>query len=347
MKYAGYGVWGVAGFFFLCICCCWNNIKIGVACYITAAQYVSKNLRIFLLPIASYFIAGIWLCCWLVSAIYVFSIGTPEPREGYEFITEIKWEGNTRYLVLYQFFMLFWINAFIMGMCQFIIAASACIWYFEVNSDTRGKGTVGRAMYWAFRFHMGSVAFGAALIAICQLIRLVFEYYRRKIQAAAPSKITKFLLCYTSYLLWALEKCIKFITKNAYIQVALSNTFFCHAAWNAFCLILKNAGRFGWVHSIGFILNWFGVCSVACLNGFGAYIALTEIDTFKDTVTQPLAPAITVILVSFLIVKQFLSIFSFSLDAILQSFLLDESLGFSGQSRPDYMAKFKKNLEKR
>ena len=72
-------------------------------------------------------------------------------------------------------------------------------------------------MYWAFRFHMGSVAFGAALIAICQLIRLVFEYYRRKIQAAAPSKITKFLLCYTSYLLWALEKCIKFITRNAYI----------------------------------------------------------------------------------------------------------------------------------
>merc|ERR1712156_976382 len=113
--------------------------------------------------------------------------------------------------------MLFWINAFIMGMCQFIIAASACIWYFEVNSDTRGKGTVGRAIYWAFRFHMGSVAFGAALIAICQLIRLVFEYYRRKIQAAAPSKITKFLLCYTSYLLWALEKCIKFITRNAYI----------------------------------------------------------------------------------------------------------------------------------
>ena len=217
MKYAGYGVWGIAGFFFLCICCCWNNIKIGVACYITAAQYVSKNLRIFLLPICSYFIAAIWLCCWLVSAIYVFSIGTPEPREGYEFITEIKWEGNTRYLVLYQFFMLFWINAFIMGMCQFIIAASACIWYFEVNSDTRGKGTVGRAMYWAFRFHMGSVAFGAALIAICQLIRLVFEYYRRKIQAAAPSKITKFLLCYTSYLLWALEKCIKFITRNAYI----------------------------------------------------------------------------------------------------------------------------------
>ena len=48
---------------------------------------------------------------------------------------------------------------------------------------------------------------------------------------------------------------------------------------------------------------------------------------------------------SFLIVKSFLSIFSFSLDAILQAFLLDESLGFSGQARPDYISKFKTNLE--
>ena len=32
------------------------------------------------------------------------------------------------------------------------------------------------------------------------------------------------MLCYTAYCLWLLEKCIKFITKNAYIQVALTNT---------------------------------------------------------------------------------------------------------------------------
>ena len=65
---------------------------------------------------------------------------------------------------------------------------------------------------------MGSVAFGAAIIAICQMIRAMFEYYRRKIQSVAgDNKCVKCLLCYTGYLLWCLEKCIKFITKNAYI----------------------------------------------------------------------------------------------------------------------------------
>jgi len=102
--------------------------------------------------------------------------------------------------------------------------------------------------------------------------------------------------------------------------------------------------RFGWLHSIGFVLNWFGVCAVAGVNGFGAYVALTKIDSFK--ITQPLAPTLLIVLMSVLIVKSFLSIFSFSLDAILQSFLLDEALGFGGTARPDHIAKFKTNLEK-
>jgi len=62
--------------------------------------------------------------------------------------------------------------------------------------------------------------------------------------------------------------------------VALTNSFFCKAAWNAFCLILKNAARFGMLGSIGFVLNWFGVCAVAGTNAFGAYIALTKIEEY-------------------------------------------------------------------
>ena len=281
LKYAAYVIWGVGALFLCCICCCWTAIRIGIAVYKTTAQYIASNLRIFLIPFVTYIVCIVWLAAWLISFIFVFSIGEPTAREApYQFITEMKWDSNTRYMVIYQLFMLFWVNAWVMGMCQFVIACSACIWYFEVNSDTGGSGTVGRAIKWGFRYHMGSVAFGAAVIAICQLIRTLFEYYRRKIQAATKNACVRCLLCYTSYLLWALEKCIKFITKNAYIQVALSNTFFCKAAWNAFALILKNVHRFGWLNTIGFILNWFGICAIAFLNAFGAYIAITKIEAY-------------------------------------------------------------------
>ena len=117
MKYAAYVIWGIAALYLLCVCCCWNAIRLGIAVYKTTAQYITSNLRIFLLPLGSYVVAGIWLAIWRVSAIFVFSIGEPVPRPGYEYITEIKWEKNTRNIFFYQVFMLFWINAFIMGLC--------------------------------------------------------------------------------------------------------------------------------------------------------------------------------------------------------------------------------------
>jgi len=108
---------GIAALFFLCVCCCCRAIKLGIAVYKTTAQYIASNLRIFLLPALSYLIAFIWLLCWIVSALYVYSVGEPYPRPEYEFLTDIKWEDNTRYIMFYQVFMLFWINAFIMGTC--------------------------------------------------------------------------------------------------------------------------------------------------------------------------------------------------------------------------------------
>ena len=128
--------------------------------------------------------------------------------------------------------------------------------------------------------------------------------------------------------------------------MALTNSFFCKAAWNAFCLILKNAARFGMLGSIGFVLNWFGICAVASTNAFGAYLALTKIPEYQKNVTQPFVPAVVILLMTFFIAKSFLAIFAYSLDAILQAFLLDESLGFGGTARPDAMAKFKTTLEK-
>jgi hypothetical protein len=80
--------------------------------------------------------------------------------------------------------------------------------------------------YWVFRYHLGSIAFGAFLIALIQIIRIIFEYYANKLEAAnKENPVVKALLCATRYLLDCLERFIKFITKNAYIQVSLFFTF--------------------------------------------------------------------------------------------------------------------------
>lgn len=259
----------------------------------------------------------------------VFSIGNPEPRDdGYPFLTEVKWDNLTRGAFFYDVFGLFWINAFVIGVAQFIIGCSACLWYFEQSTDTKGQGTVGRAFYWSYRYHLGSVAFGSFIIAVCQMMRFLFEYYRKKIGIAEKTKLVKALLCLTGYLLWLMDKCVKYISKNAYIQVALTNNHFFKSAWHGFALMVKNVHRFGAANSIGAIYMLFGAIMIMAANGMVGYLFLTQFTIVP--VNSPIPPVVAICLISGTMAYTFLSIFSFSSDAILQSFLLDEELRFQG-----------------
>lgn len=228
LEYGAYVAWGLACVLILSLLCCFNAIQLGIAVFKTTVQYVQCNMEIFFLPAASTLLTGIWLVLWLSGAVFIFSVGTPVSRDGFPYITEVKWDNATRGVMAYFVFALLWINAFIIGSVQFIIGASTCIWYFEVKSDTKGKYTLKRATWWFFRYHWASIAFGSLIIAICQAIKLLFEYYRKKmgsLDKAIPW--VKAVTCMTGYCLWCLEHCVKYMTKNAYIQVALTNESFC------------------------------------------------------------------------------------------------------------------------
>jgi len=158
-------------------------------------------------------------------------------------------------------------------------------------------------------------------------------------------KWVKIMLAVTGYVLWLLENCIKYITKNAYIQVALTNNSFFKSAWNAFALIIKNAHRFGFTASIGGIFLGFGVLSVSGVISGSTYVFLNQANII--TVASPIPTTVVVAIMCSCICMLFLSIFSFASDAILQSFLMDEELGFSGNSRPEYMQEFANTLKNR
>jgi uncharacterized membrane protein len=93
---------------------------------------------------------------------------------------------------------------------------------------------------------------------------------------------------------------------------------------NAFLLIMKNALRFGTANSIGFIFNVLGVIFIAMCNGLAAYAMLHYVDMWKNLTSNWIPPVVVAVLQGFLVGRMFMSVFSFSSDTILQSFLVDE-----------------------
>jgi len=316
----------------LCICCCWNNIALGASIMETASEFVSETLRVLLIPPLAYIICMVFLTFWLYTAVHLYSIGEPEFREN-QFIANIKWTDQQFYIMWYYLFGLFWVTAFFICLQQFIIASITCMWYFsgggaDDGDDAGNSVSIFKAIGWGCFYHLGSIAFGSFLIAVITLIRVIFEYIAKKYEAVGnkDNAVYKAVSCCIRCCLWCLDKYVKFITKNAFIQIALSNKSFCPAAFSAFYLMIRHAGRFGSATIIGWMLMFLGK---GCIVASSAYISYMFFMMQYPQLTQPLIPAVIVAIIAYLVGSLFMSVFTFSSTTILHSFILDEDTGAS------------------
>jgi solute carrier family 44 (choline transporter-like protein), member 2/4/5 len=183
------------------------------------------------------------------------------------------------------------------------------------------------AFRWLTRYHLGSIAFGSLIIAIMQMIKILFEYIRRKYaDAIGDSMITKVLVCCVRCCIWYLDAAVKHITKNAYIQIAITGNNFCQSAWLSFFLMVRNAGRFTVVDGIGYVLMFVGKATVLITSGWIAYLILMNEKHLKENLQSPIFPVVIVVFIAYLISSIFISVFSFSATTILHCFIVDSEL---------------------
>lgn len=157
--------------------------------------------------------------------------------------------------------------------------------------------------------------------------------------------VGKCLIWTTRYCLNCLNRVVKYISKMAYIQIALTSSNFCMSAWKAFTLILGNAGRFAVATILGTIFTWLGKIAIIGCTTIICYIIISNVNSLKDELTSPFFPILAFIIISYVISSFFLSIFSFSMDVILQCFLVDETLAGDnnyGAHRPKTLDAFAK-----
>jgi len=121
--------WVVAAIYALFMCCCWQNISLGASIMEAASDFVTSNVRIIFLPVGAYLISAAFFAYWIITAIYLYGIGTVTFDANLP-VAKVENSKQVTYLFWYFLFGLFWVLAFLIGLQQFIIAAMACMWYF-------------------------------------------------------------------------------------------------------------------------------------------------------------------------------------------------------------------------
>jgi hypothetical protein len=223
----------------------------------------------------------------------------------------------------FAFFSMLWNNAFIIAVGQCTIAGAVGVWYFTPNTEKGTKPAVRTGLRNCFRYHLGSLAFGSFILAVVQFIKW-YMYYLQKQAEQAKNPVAVRIFKILQYIIWCFEKCIKFLNKNAYIQIALLGKNFCRSAWNAFMLILRNAGRIGILGSMGAIIGRLGVAFITAATGVIGYFILTGMHA--DDLTSPIVPTFLFVVMGYLAAKLTMNVYSLAVDTILQCVVADEEL---------------------
>jgi len=246
----------------------------------------------------------------------------------------------------FSFFCFLWDNAFFVACGQCIIAGAVGVWFF-LPEDKKGeagsaKSGVCTAVYNVFRYHPGSMAFGAFILAVVQFLKYLMQYLAKQAEAQKNKACACILKC-LAYCLWCFEKCIKFLNKNAYIQVALMSTPFCESAKNAFFLILRNAARFGVMGSLGTVIRFIGKAFVIATT---AILGLLVLQGMKPDVQTPVVLVLCYAFIGWFVGSLFMNVFGLAVDSTLQCFIATEEMKIDKAFIPDGLKKFIADSEK-
>lgn len=118
------------------------------------------------------------------------------------------------------------------------------------------------------------------------------------------------------------ERFIKFINKNAYIEIAMQGKNFCSAAKEAIRVLWNNAGRATIINGIGGIFIFIGEVLIAIGCTLICYLILTNVSPFNEY--SPLFPCILIFIISYTIGVLFMSVYGNGVDAIFLCFCHDE-----------------------
>ena len=310
-----------------------NKIRLAVALIQVTAKYLNSTCCIIFVPFLFFLIIIIWMAYWIILSIFIYATG--EFSENSKVIASFDWDASIRYSWWFHLLSLFYVTAVISAYAQFVYSSSACIWYFTSEKGTEDN-IIKKSFKRGIKYHFGSLAFGALIIAIVRFIMVWLESIKKRVESTAgktsESKCFKCIISCLQCCIGCIGKYMEFINKHAYIQIALKGDSFCTAAWEGFALVVRNLGRFSALAAIGSLFTTIGTIFISVSSAIIGYFLITEVPYFSEQLNSCILPVVVFLIIGLVMGLVTMSIFGISGDALMHSFLLDEELN-KGQAK--------------
>jgi len=336
--YGGIALEVLAALYVCLVAFMWSRIFLAIELMTHAGKALRDVWGVLFVPLGLVPLTIAVAAFWCATTVLMFSLGTittvdvsgvPDGT-----LRSFTFDDTIRYALLYHLFGLFWVTQFIQAVTELVIAFAATHWYFSPVVGGK-KELHPRATLFAFntvlRYHLGTAAFGSAIIAVIKTIRTVIEYVHARVKRAGrDNTCIRAVACMCRCCFWCLDCCMRFINRNAYCVVALTKQGFCASASTAFGYMASNLARVGALAGVSTAFLFLGKLFVAGVTTSACYIVLTTVPAYADdanidtVVSTPFWPCLVVFVVSYSIGSLFMGVYAVTIDSMLMCYIYNE-----------------------
>ncbi|KAJ5070970.1 choline transporter-like protein [Anaeramoeba ignava] len=324
-----------------------KRIMLAIALIKEAVSAVRAMPTIFFFPFITFLMLLALYAYWIAVASFLMSSGKPKAKydDGLaQYYLDYENTTAMNYLTIYHFFGLLWGTMVIIAITESTIAGAISSWYWTRDKHNLPPSPIKSAFKRMLRYHLGSLAYGALLLSIVRMIRYTIEVIQRKLMKANQNKCVNYCFYCMKYCFWCLEGWLKFITRNAYIMIAVYGESFCKSTKRAWNLIGRNILRMLAVSVVGSYLFFLGKVMVTSV----VLVISLAILKSMDSIAFYIIPAIICAILAYGIASAFFSVFEMTVDTMLLCFCEDceRHDGSSPDREPYASEKLRKFMDK-
>ncbi|CAH1108165.1 unnamed protein product [Psylliodes chrysocephalus] len=307
-----------------------SRIKLVVQLFEESGKAITAMPILLFEPILTFLFLGITVSLWFYFCLWIESSGSlTETKPN---IYQYKKDGWMKFTRWYNFFAMLWMTQFAIGCQHMIIAGAVAIWYFKRNKSSLGTPVLQSAEN-LVRYHLGSVALGSFLIATVQFARVLLKITEKYLKKKDGKCIDCMLKC-CQCCLYCFEKILKYITRNAYIEVAIYGYPFCKAGQQAFKLLSSNVLRVAAINSVGDFVLFLGKVVVV----IATVLIGIKMLQYKDGLQHMWVPVTLAGLFAYFVAHCFMTVYEMAIDTIFLCFCEDCEQN-DGETRPYFMSR--------
>jgi hypothetical protein len=314
--------------------CVKHSINVAVACVETACECMFDMTSLLLQPFVAAVGKLVIAAFLLLGFAFLMSCGQIKAESASIGGTQVNglarsfsYTEDQYYMIAFYIFGYLWSLEFCNALNLFVISYAVTLWFYKPKQNGKKIAPRGAAIKGVAKglfYHTGSLAFGALLIAICQIISGIFNILSREAKsknAGLLALIFKCLECCVE----CFEKCLKYITKNAYIDICIRSNDFCTAAKHSMEFITSCATTIMILNGACFVIQAIGTITVATAGGVATYFIVTSVERYTSDdslhhVSDPTAVGIIAGVLSLGIGLVFMHVFDQCADTLLYLF---------------------------